>query len=50
MYSKSMSELANAKMIIDAGSLDKIASTEMVDQLRLQPFESKLFLITNLIS
>lgn len=35
LYSKSMSELASAKIIIDAGSLDKIASTEMVDQLGL---------------
>ncbi|OIT27645.1 hypothetical protein A4A49_53389 [Nicotiana attenuata] len=38
LYLKSMSELASAKIIIDAGSLDKIASTEMVDQLGLKPF------------
>ncbi|KAK4339059.1 hypothetical protein RND71_008024 [Anisodus tanguticus] len=38
LYSKSMSELASAKIIIDAGSLDNIASTEMVDQLGLKPF------------
>ncbi|KAK4347933.1 hypothetical protein RND71_034272 [Anisodus tanguticus] len=35
LYSKSMSELASAKIIIDAGSLDNIASTKMVDQLGL---------------
>ena len=35
LYSESMSELASAKMIIDAGSSDNIASTEMVDQLGL---------------
>ncbi|KAI3475628.1 hypothetical protein L1887_62950 [Cichorium endivia] len=33
LYSESMSELDSAKMIIDAGSSDNIASTEMVDQL-----------------
>lgn len=35
LYSESMSELDSAKMIIDAGSSDNIASTEMVDQLGL---------------
>lgn len=35
LYSKSMSELAGAKIIIDAGSLDNIASTEMANQLGL---------------
>nr|GFA45524.1 hypothetical protein [Tanacetum cinerariifolium] len=35
LYSESMPELDNAKMIIDAGSSDNIASTEMVDQLGL---------------
>ena len=38
LYSESMSELASAKRLIDAGSSDNIASTEMVDQLGLQPF------------
>ncbi|KAF3948394.1 hypothetical protein CMV_025601 [Castanea mollissima] len=38
MYSESMSELASAKMIIDAGSSDNIASIEMVDSLGLPPF------------
>ncbi|GJW13025.1 hypothetical protein Tco_0017158 [Tanacetum coccineum] len=33
LYSESMPELDSAKMIIDAGSSDNIASTEMVDQL-----------------
>lgn len=36
LYSKSMSELASAKIIIDAGSLDNIASTEMVGLIRIQ--------------
>lgn len=36
LYSESMSELASSKMIIDAGSSDKIASTEIVDQLGLK--------------
>ncbi|GKC81978.1 hypothetical protein Tco_1137695 [Tanacetum coccineum] len=35
LYSESMPELDSAKMIIDAGSSDNIASTEMVDQLGL---------------
>lgn len=35
LYSKSMSELAGAKIIIDAGSFDNIASTEMANQLGL---------------
>lgn len=39
LYSESMPELASAKMIIDAGSSDKIASTEMVDQLGRSPFK-----------
>ncbi len=39
LYSESMPELASAKMIIDAGSSDKIASTEMVDQLGFSPFK-----------
>ena len=34
LYSGSMAELASAKMIIDAGSSDKIASTEMVEGLK----------------
>lgn len=37
LYSKSMSEFASAKIIIDAGSLDNIASTETVDRLGLKP-------------
>ena len=36
-YSESMSELASAKMIIDARSSDSIASTGMVD-----PFSCRL--------
>ncbi|GJX13160.1 hypothetical protein Tco_0204918 [Tanacetum coccineum] len=35
LYSESMPKLDSAKMIIDAGSSDNIASTEMVDQLGL---------------
>ena len=35
LYSESMSKLDSAKMIIDAGSLDNIACTEMVGQLGL---------------
>nr|GEV72845.1 hypothetical protein [Tanacetum cinerariifolium] len=35
LYSESMPELDSAKMIIDAGSSDNIASTKMVDQLGL---------------
>ena len=35
LYSESMSKLDSAKMIIDAGSSDNIASTEMVGQLGL---------------
>jgi len=35
LYSESMSELDSAKMIIDAGSSDNIASTDMVGQLGL---------------
>lgn len=38
LYSESMSELASAKRLIDAGSSDNIASTEMVDRLGLKPF------------
>jgi len=45
LYSKSMSELASAKIIIDAGSLDKIASTEMVDQLGLGKLKQDAFLL-----
>ncbi|KAK1591157.1 hypothetical protein Q3G72_003191 [Acer saccharum] len=41
LYSESMPELASAKMIIDAGSSDKIASTEMVDQLGRSPFKGR---------
>nr|GFB66858.1 hypothetical protein [Tanacetum cinerariifolium] len=35
LYSESIPELDSAKMIIDAGSLNNIASTKMVDQLGL---------------
>ena len=37
-YSESMSELASAKRLIDAGSSDNIVYTGMVDQLGLKPF------------
>ncbi|GMY23648.1 hypothetical protein FCV25MIE_18906 [Fagus crenata] len=41
LWSLEPRKLSSAKMIIDAGSSDKITSTEMMDQLRLQPFETQ---------
>ncbi|KAL4339813.1 hypothetical protein GQ457_08G028460 [Hibiscus cannabinus] len=38
LYSESMSELASAKRLIDAGSSDNIVYTGMVDQLGRKPF------------